>query len=264
MVTPWGIEWWLWTGSVKKVRRRIKAGLVRETPPRKTRVEAAIRFLVDERGLDESEVRQGSMPESSHDYLAEKVLDRLPSDRPLRALHVGNFVGVSLFYISLLVRERHPESLVVSIDPNIPHRGIEDPQSHALALLHHFQLLSRNLIITGYTLEHSYDATTEADHLSGIACENVLLGLHDLTGASFDLVIIDGNHEESYLAREIAAVRPLLGDNGIVVFDDITDWSGVAEVFRQTAQDDSWVQLGENGRIGILQLCTSNRAHQRP
>jgi hypothetical protein len=237
----------------------MEAGLVREPPPRKTRVEESIRFLVG-RGLDESEVREGSMSEASLDYLAEKILERLPPARPLRALHVGNFVGVSLSYISWLVRERHPESLVVSIDPNIPHRGIEDPRSHALALLDHFQLLSRNLIITGYTLERSEEAATEADYLGRVACENALAGLHDLAGASFDLVLIDGNHEESYLAREIAAVGRLLADNGIVVFDDVKDWPGVAEVFRQTAQDDSFVELGQNGRVGILQARTARGA----
>ena len=251
VVTPWGIEWLLWQGAAKKARRRIKARLVPKTPPRETRVEEAIRFLVG-RGLNESEVREGSMPEASLAYVAEKILDRLPSDRPVRALHVGNFVGVSLCYVSWLIRERHPDSLVVSIDPNIPHRGIEDPQSHAFALLDHFQLLSCNLIITGYTVDR--EEVTSADYSRGIACENVLTGLEKLAGASFDLVLIDGSHEESYLSREIAAIRRLLADNGIVVFDDVTAWPGVAEVFRQTAQDDSWTQLGENGRVGILQL----------
>jgi hypothetical protein len=258
MVTPWGIEWLLWRGSINKVRRRINAGLVQDTPPRKTRVEEAIRFLVG-RGLPEAEVRGGSMPEASLDYLAEKVLDRLPSDRPLRVLHVGHFVGVSLCYISWWVREHHPESLVVSIDPNIPHRGIDDPQSHALALLDHFQLLSRNLIITGYTLERSEKSVTETDYQAGLASENVLAKLHR-AGASFELVLIDGNHEESYLAREIAAVRRLLADDGIAVFDDVKDWPGVAEVFRHTAQDDSFVELGQNGRVGILQIRTARGA----
>jgi predicted O-methyltransferase YrrM len=221
-------------------------------PPRQTRVEEAVRFLVNE-GLDEFEVRMGSIPESSLDYLAAAVEHQLPSERPVRALHVGNFVGVSLCYVSWLVTERHPESVVISIDPNIPHRGIEDPQSHALALLEHFQLLGSNLIIAGYTLERSDEATTVADHLRGIACENVLSSLHQLSGATFDLVLIDGKHEETHLAREIAGVRRLVADNGIVVFDDITDWAGVAEVFRETSQDESWVELGQDGRIGILQ-----------
>lgn len=230
-----------------------------ETPPQKTRVGESIRFLVG-RGLDEHDVREGSIPEASLNYLADKVLDRLRTDRPVRALHVGNFVGVSLCYVSWLVSERHPDSLVVSVDPNARHRGVEDPQSHALALLDHFGLLSRNLIITGYTLERSEEATTEADYSGRVAPENVLAGLHELVGARFDLVLIDGAHDESYLRREVAVLRRLLADHGILVFDDVRDWSGVAEVFRQTAQDERFAQLGEDGRLGILQLHSTSAA----
>jgi len=132
----------------------------------------------------------------------------------VRALHVGNFVGVSLCHLSWLARERHPDSTVVSIDPNIAHREIEDPQAHVVALLHHFGLLANNLIIPGYTLEQTAgEATTgniEADHLAGLACENVLAALEHLCGPRFDLVLLDGNHEQSYLAREFAALGGLL------------------------------------------------------
>ena len=231
----------------------MERGRVREPPPRDTRVEQAVRFLVN-RGLDEFEVRDGSIPEASLDYLAEKVWDLLPVDRPVRAPHVGNFVGVSLCYIASLVRERHPESIVVSIDPNIPHRGVQDPQAHALALLDHFQLLSSNLSITGYTLERTDEALTEAGYLGSIACENVLPALHELLGESFDLVLIDGNHDRDYLAREIAAIRSLLADNGLLVFDDAKDWPSVAEVFRQTAAAGDFVHVGEDDRVGILRL----------
>ena len=252
LVTPWGIEWWLWKGNVRKVRRRIKAAVVREVPTRDSRVGTIVEFLVG-RGLDESEVREGSMPDAALRYLDETVRDRLPRGRPVRVLHLGNFVGVSLCYLSWLARERHPESLVVSIDPNVPHRGIENPQSHVLALLDHFDLLRRNLIITGYTLERSEEATRETDHLLGVAPDNVLVALEDLAGASFDLVLIDGNHEESYLARELDALARLVTDGGIVAFDDIKDWPGVRSVFSKAAQSDGWMQLGEDRRVGILQ-----------
>ncbi len=199
------------------------------------------------------------MPAQSLDYLALTVLDRLPSDRPLRALQIGNFVGVSLAYITWLVGERHPDSLVVSIDPNIPYLEVEDPQSHALALLAHFKMLDRNLIINGYTLERGDEVL--ADEASGktAACENVLGSLDALLGPPFDLVVIDGNHDEDYLAREIAAIRGLLAESAIVVFDDITDWPGVAAVFERVSGDDSFLKLGDDGRIGILQLQSSDQ-----
>jgi Methyltransferase domain len=253
--TPWGIEWVLWKRSREKARHRVLAAQTSETmvTPSAAHVEGSIRFLV-ERGLDAIQVREGSMPAQSLEYLAETILDRLPADRPLRALHVGNFVGVSLVYITWLVSERHPESLVVSIDPNVQHREVENPQSHVFALLDRFNMLSRNLIINGYTLGRSADeALTEEQYASAAACENVLRSLHGLAGSCFDLVVIDGDHDEDYLSREIDAIRGLLTDGGIVVLDDITDWPGVAAVFKRVSGDDSFVKLGDDGRIGILQ-----------
>jgi hypothetical protein len=248
----------------KKALRQIEATTVQEMPPADSRVEAAIRFLLD-RGLSEQAVREGSMPEDCLNYTAELVSDRLPSDRPVRALHVGNFVGASLCYFSWLVRERHPESLVVSVDPNITHRGIEDPQAHVFALLHHFGLLGNNLIIPGYTLEQTAGETInerfEVDYLKGLACENVLATLERLCAQRFDLVLLDGNHEEGYLAREFAALQGLLADNSVVVFDDVGEgWDGVAKVFRQALQDASLLELGQGGRVGILQVLAARGA----
>jgi predicted O-methyltransferase YrrM len=239
--------------SLERARRRLLPAPEATLTPRAARVEDSIRFLVD-RGLDAVQVRDGSMPAASLDYLAETILNRLPSDRPLRVLHIGNFVGVSLAYITWLVSERHPESRVVSIDPNLPHREIEDPQSHAFALLDHLNMLSRNLIINGYTLERDDFELTQEAYASAAACENVLSSLHGLAGPGFDLVVIDGNHAEDYLAREIAAIRGLLADDGIVVFDDIVDWPSVAAVFNRVSGDDGFVKLGDDGRIGILQF----------
>ena len=120
-------------------------------------------------------------------------------------------------------------------------------------------MLDRNLIINGFTLERSDDeALTEEACLRAAACENVLSSLHDL-GQRFDLVVIDGNYEEDYLGREIAAIRGLLADNGIVVLDDITAWPGVAAVFKRVSGDGSFVKLGDDGRIGIIQLQSSGQ-----
>ena len=143
------------------------------------------------------------------------------------------------------MRERHPG------------REIEDPQAHVLALLHHFGLLAANLIVPGYTLEQTIGeqcAETEADHLQGLACEHVLAGLGRLCGRRFDLVLLDGNHEQSHLARELAAVEGLLAEHAIVVFDDVTQWEGVVEVFGQALRDERFVELGEDGRVGVVEV----------
>jgi Methyltransferase domain len=250
LVTPWGIEWWLFVRRARRAADAHEAERARRSPPRERRVEEAIMFLRG-RGLNEQQVRAGSVPAHSLDYIGERVFERLPSDRPVRALHIGNFVGVSLCYLSWLVTDRHPGSVVVSIDPNASHRGIENPQGHALALLHHFDLLQTNVIISGYTLDWTPGEQLSSD---GVACENVLASLARLGTDSFDLVLLDGNHEESYLARELDALRGLLAAGSILVFDDIDELEGVRSVFGRVVAQEEFVSLGEEGRVGILQL----------
>lgn len=249
ILSPWILEWWLW----KRALRRNETRLIVRPPRSSGTVEQAIRFLLD-RGLDEHQVRAGSMPGASLDFVSSVVVDRLPADRPVRALHVGNFVGVSLCYFSLLVRERHPKSVVVSIDPNVPHRGIENPEFHVRSLLAHFGLLDSNLIIRGYTLARPMGVD---DGGVGPGCENVLASLERSCGVSFDIVLVDGHHEESYVEREFAALRGLVAVDGIVVFDDVRDWKGVASVFRRALQKESIVELGRDERVGILQVRTA-------
>lgn len=258
IVTPWGLEWLLWKRSIERARRRVLTARAPRAPrsPDADPVEDSIRFLV-ERGLDAAQVREGSIPAGSLRYLRQQVSDRLPSGRPVCALHVGNFVGVSLSYLTWLVTQRHPESLVVSIDPNIPHRQVDDPQSHLFALLEHLGMLSHNLVITGYTLERSDESLSQEDYGRAAASENVLSSLHSVTGSSFDLVLMDGNHDEGYLSRELAVVRRLLASNGILVLDDVVDWPGVAAVFKRATADQRFEKLGDDGRVGILQLQTT-------
>jgi hypothetical protein len=221
---------------------------------------AALRFLLS-RGLDEQQVRKGSMPEASLEFTGNILREQLPSDRPLLALHVGNFVGFSLSYFTSLLRERHPDSLVVSIDPNVRHRGIENPQGHVMALLGRFGLLGNSVVIPGYTLEQNFgDAWSddlEQRYLAEAACHEVLGNLGRLSRGSFDLAVLDGNHAGEYLERELGGVRELLRGDSIVVLDDIGPfWPGVREVFDRTVADSNggFAELGQDGRVGILRL----------
>lgn len=95
------------------------------------------------------------MTQAALDFAAAIVREHVPASEPIRALQIGNFVGVSLSYVSATLRALHPDSVVVSMDPNITHRAIADPQSHVLALLGHFDLLRNNAVVTGYSLEQS-------------------------------------------------------------------------------------------------------------
>jgi len=223
--------------------------LIRDAPRASERHEEAVRFLL-ERGLDEYAVRVGSMPEDSLEFVSRFVRENLRARSPVRALQIGNFLGVSLCHLTWAVRELHPSSVVVSIDPNQPHMGVEDPEAHARALLKHFGLLDGNLIIRGYTMEGPSGAGA---HGSGVA-EHVLESLGRLCHRAFDLVLIDGNHEERYLSEELAALRELLADRCIVVFDDIVDFGGVATVFKHILEEESVIQLGQDGRVGIVQI----------
>jgi len=110
--------------------------------------EAALEFL-DARGIDPEDTRLGSMPAASLAFMRTHLAG-LGTSRPLIALHVGNFLGVSLAFLAHALGERHPGSKVVSIDPNLTHRGVPRTMETVLALLTHFGLEDRVAILTGY------------------------------------------------------------------------------------------------------------------
>ena len=70
--------------------------------------DAALR-LIDGLGIDPFHTRDASMPLSSLD-LMRRHLQRLDASAPLLALHVGNFLGVSLAYLADAVRDLHPDA----------------------------------------------------------------------------------------------------------------------------------------------------------
>lgn len=263
-VVPESIERLVTSRRDRKLLTQITPQATGHRPPAQRRVAEAIRFL-GSRGLSERMVRSASMPEASLDYVAEVVTDRLPDHRPIRALHVGNFVGVSLSYLTCLVVDRHADSVMVSVEPNIAHRWIGDAQGHVFALLHHFGLLSNSLVIPGYTLQRTPEMSTGAlDANYPIAGENVLASLARVCGQPFDLVLLDGNHEEDHLASEFDALRMLLDAHSVVVFDDVgtAGWPGVGEVFSRALGERSFLELGHDGRVGILQVQTGPVAVQ--
>jgi hypothetical protein len=226
--------------------------------------EAAVTFLV-ERGCDEEQVREGSMPEESLLRCGELMAELLPGD-PLNLLHIGNFVGVSLATLSDLVERTHPGSIIWSIDPGVPHRGIARPQEHAMALLEHFGLQRSNAAMLGYTLEKNVgnDASPELadweqlvrDFHEGAACEDVLPSLRALAQSRFDVGVIDGNHDASYLRRELAELRELLRPGGLLVLDDVSarSFRELRELFEEVVSDpvEPFELVEEDGRVAVL------------
>jgi hypothetical protein len=220
-------------------------------------------------GCSEEAVRSGSIQDGSLQFIRRAVQEQLPGTAPLHALHVGNFVGLSLASLTSALVERDPRSTVVSIDPNIPHVGIRNTQAHTLALLTRFGLQSNSVLICGYSLEKvlGNDAVSLPDYdpLSAftgeVACENTLASLTRL-GARFSVAVMDGHHDASYLRRELSLVGEMLEEGGLLFLDDVSVvWKGIRELFKELSEDSAWSfeQIGYDGRVGALRKGAGDR-----
>lgn len=227
--------------------------------------EQIIEFLAD-RGVPEHQSREGSVPRNSLEFVHDKAIKSLNSSYPLRALHIGNFVGVSLVFIASVLTTRHPESLVVSIDPNLTHRGIANPQGHVSALVSACGLQSNVLIIAGYsgrksisndgTVFDGYDPAKE--FINESACEETVRNLVQLAPKSFDLVFLDGNHEAAYLLNELKQLLPLMRNGCFVVLDDVdAAWVEIRNVFENIGEL-GLDPIGTDGRVGIARFLCEN------
>lgn len=230
--------------------------------------EKVVSFLI-QRGLPENHVREGSVPPASLEFVRDHVIARLEGARPLRALHVGNFVGVSLAFFTAALVRRNPQSLMVSVDPNLTHRGIRNPQSHVLALLSACGLQSNSLVLAGYsgkksisndaTVFEGYDPAKEfANEAAG---EETLHNLGQLYPGTFDLIFLDGNHEAAYLLNEMKQVLPLLRPGGYVVLDDVdASWAEIRDVFQRITEF-GLEPVEANGRVGIARSRTAAKSN---
>ena len=243
---------------IGQLLRRVRGGEAAAGPPPTARTPfsygEAIAFL-GTRGVSEEDVWKGTIPEDQFPVVAEAVRTHLPP-RPLRALHIGNYLGLSLAALSDIVIEHDPKSVVVSIDPNLPHHGVHDPQSHVLALLDRFGMAGNNVVICGYSMERVENRTqvgTFADQPAGV---DTLESLERL-GHRFDLAFIDGNHGRDYVRGELAVLVRLLSEGGLVVLDDVfNEHVELPELYEEVLADDRWPfeKAGENERLGILRV----------
>jgi hypothetical protein len=223
----------------------------------------AFAYLVHHHAIPKVAVFDGSVPESSLDLIVHTIAEHSPNDRPLHALHVGNFVGMSLGHIFAGLRRKHPESVMVSVDPNIPHRGVDHPQDVVIDLLQQFGLDERHISMCGYSLEKSlsndgfinpdgYDPTIA--YASEKAPQGVLYSLA-ATGLRFDFAFIDGNHEGAYLRRELRTITDMLRPGAVLALDDVhPNFGEILDAFTEVGQDDSWPYdtLAYDGRVGLL------------
>lgn len=236
-----------------QLQREHAAG--REHPPYS--FEAAVAHLLA-RGLPESEVRGGSLPEESLTRCGEVLRDPLPATQPLTILHVGNFVGVSLSWFANLARAWSDGSRVIAIDPNVTHRGVERPQEHVISLLAAFGLEDVVLLVTGYTLAKNPSDLDPGDPRGHFArdqsCENALPKLAGLAPGRVDVAVMDGNHEPAYLRRELTEIRTLLRPGGLLVLDDVFDWRSLAPIAAELDDSPGASLLARDDRFGVWQL----------
>ncbi len=225
--------------------------------------ESMIDYLVS-KGLDENQIRQGSMPESSLNEIVSLFDDRFKPGA-LRGIHIGNFVGISIGYILSKCYERDNESFIVAIDPNVPHRGIERPNDICIELLTRMGIQNNVLCINGYSLEKSlsndgkvYDGVynPEKNFALELGAGNQLSYLLKLSADFYHFIVLDGNHNSEYLKRELELASELIVENGVIIVDDVDlNWPSIKKVFEE-CQIFGLSNVYTNGRIGILERVT--------
>jgi len=202
--------------------------------------------LAAEAGADLTRLRQSSIWIESLDF----VLDRIDGGP---GLHIGNFAGISLAYLAA-----RTDGLVVAVDPNVTRFGPTKGQDLVVRLLQAAGVENRVLLVCGYSLERNpayngrvidgYDPSVE--YRNEAAPVDVLPNLRSL-GIQFGWVLLDGNHDASYLRVELGHVEPLLRDGGVVFLDDCNEyWPDIRAVFEHPGS--GWSADGHDGRIGIL------------
>lgn len=213
--------------------------------------------LLKQLGLDEADIRFGSILEHHLDFIRRTVNDHLAG--PLTGLHIGNFVGLSLAGFAEAIRKVDPDSTVVAIDPNVRTAGIDNPQQHVIRVLEEYDLLSSVVLVSSYSFEPTpLSGAPPVDSLPASGT-NALPQLARL-GVRFDVALIDGNHSGSTVSQELAWLRERMRPGGVVFLDAVTDaWVEIRDIFNSAADGQSgFTAIGHDGRIGALQRQTES------
>lgn len=231
--------------------------------------EAAVAHVVATGATTERQVRMGSVPEESLATIIATLDAELSAPQP-RLLHVGNFVGISLSYLLNWARTRN--GFTVSVDPDLPHRGVERPQRVVCELLSHFGLSDRHLLVCGYSLQKCFsndgvvfgDYDPAAAWAAETAPENVLPGLVT-AGHRFDAVFVDGNHDGAYLRQELAEITRLIEPGGVLVLDDVDEnWDQIRGLFHEVGNGGwPYEPVLADGRVGILRRAAGDHSRNR-
>lgn len=218
---------------------------LRQCIPTDYNYEAAIQFLVG-LGLQDTVIRKWSMPEEALEACGEALKKRLSLDKPLKSIQVGNCFGASLAWFSNFICTAHPDSLMISVDPNYSMGGVaHHPQRLVTKLLSHFGLQKNNLMVTGYSLDKN------EDHWQA-SCEELLPNFARMGINDADFILLDGWHDRDYTLREVRACAPLLKPGGLILVDDVNA-PEVREAVDEACADGSFINLGMPSRIAIVE-----------
>jgi Methyltransferase domain len=209
----------------------------------------------------------GSMPKIAIETISKVLEERFSNPEKsntgqgITGVHIGNFVGVSLALLTNVIKNINEGSIMISIDPNIPHRGIENPQQHVLSLLNKYELTRNSMVLTSYSLRknlsndgknYGTEYIPEENYNSEASCEGGLEFLARIH-TKVDFIVIDGNHDETYLKEEIKLCNKLLKKGGLLILDDVSpQWHGVEEVF-ELLKSEGYKVVIEDNRVGILE-----------
>lgn len=207
---------------------------------------AAVVDTLTRMGAPQFDILGASIPETSLELCAQTLNCFLDTARPLTGLHVGNFLGVSLAYLLHWLGKGHPDSLLLSVDPNITYRDIESPQNYVVGMTGALGLTVQHLLLVGYTLEKNLGVADAS------APEFVLPHLAQLE-VKLDFALIDGNHDVAYLKRELQVIARLLKTGGILILDDVTqNWELIQGLYAELVKGPEFVQVARDERLGIL------------
>jgi len=171
------------------------------------------------RGLSYDKLLSGSIKEQETSLLWSIIVERKPSV----VLQVGTFVGYSSIILAEALRY-NGAGILYSVDPEVMHRGIENPVDIAREIMKKRGLEKYVKFIRGW-FSNCYGIGL----MSGNEANNIQIVSQSLLKeiAPLDFVFIDGDHSTLSCINDFVAVKDFLGNNGIVAFHDSNTWYSV-------------------------------------
>lgn len=145
-------------------------------------------------------------------------------------LQIGTYIGYSGMFLAKAIQTRN--GILTTIDPNHPHRNIDNPQDWAKEIYQELKI-NNVIFIDGYSNQQNsiYDQT-QRFIFSESKKENILDDLIS-QNKNFDLIFIDGNHNSEILIPDFEKSIKLLNHNGIIVLHDVCGTLSVYKVAQQ-------------------------------